>query len=336
MFNEQGPVLAGMPSHRTSPSLADVARISGVSVGSASRILNDSPGFRASVAVRTRVREVAQRLGYQPDPVGRALRTKRSQVIGLLGVWSEMFGEDQVVNQAIIRASSTLFAAGYDVIAGMPKPGHPRFRLGSAQMDGALLLIPGENETLGDIEGSGMPYVSLDGPAGEHGVSLLLDDIDATEQIVGHLLKRGHRRIAWWSAMNYDHHSLKDRMATFHRMVAEADAVACPVPVTGDPAICLESCRAARVTAVLVYGAKWAMDLCRTVADAGLQIPGDLAIATYNHSPASERLGLTTIAWPHAEMGARGAHLLVEQLAGRCTDWRTHHFKGQLTIGTSA
>jgi DNA-binding LacI/PurR family transcriptional regulator len=58
------------------PTLADVARVAGVSRAAASRAINGAYG--ASDAVRRRVREVAAELGFEPHAVARALATGRA------------------------------------------------------------------------------------------------------------------------------------------------------------------------------------------------------------------------------------------------------------------
>lgn len=53
------------------PSLRAVAQLAGVSVATASRVMNDHP--QVSAAARTAVESAIKRLGYSPDPVLRAL-----------------------------------------------------------------------------------------------------------------------------------------------------------------------------------------------------------------------------------------------------------------------
>ncbi|MBC7632531.1 MAG: LacI family DNA-binding transcriptional regulator, partial [Flavobacterium sp.] len=62
--------------------MADVARLAGVSVATVSRTLS---GIRAvDPAIQQRVTDAADRLGYQVNLVGRALRQTRSSTVGLV------------------------------------------------------------------------------------------------------------------------------------------------------------------------------------------------------------------------------------------------------------
>jgi DNA-binding LacI/PurR family transcriptional regulator len=74
------------------PTLADVAARAGVSVALVSIVMRDAPG--ASDATRTRVLEVAGRLGYHPDSRARLLRSGRSKLLGVVfGVQHAFHGD---------------------------------------------------------------------------------------------------------------------------------------------------------------------------------------------------------------------------------------------------
>lgn len=72
----------GKIRHETA-SLATVARETGVSVATVSRIVNGKSG-RASTETVARVAEAIERLGYRPNPIGRALRRRASRVVAML------------------------------------------------------------------------------------------------------------------------------------------------------------------------------------------------------------------------------------------------------------
>ena len=69
--------------HSRTASLATVARDAGVSVATVSRIVNGQSG-RASAETVARVAEAIERLGYRPNPVGRALKRRASRVVAML------------------------------------------------------------------------------------------------------------------------------------------------------------------------------------------------------------------------------------------------------------
>ena len=66
-----------------SPVMADVARLAGVSHQTVSRVINGQPNIRP--ATRERVEDAIQQLGYRPNSAARALVTRRSATIGVIG-----------------------------------------------------------------------------------------------------------------------------------------------------------------------------------------------------------------------------------------------------------
>ena len=72
-----------MNRSRSSGSLADVAKAAGVSIATASRVLNGS-AHPVSEPTRERVLDAARELGYSPSALARALVTQRSRIIGVM------------------------------------------------------------------------------------------------------------------------------------------------------------------------------------------------------------------------------------------------------------
>ncbi|WP_066367745.1 LacI family DNA-binding transcriptional regulator [Herbidospora mongoliensis] len=68
--------------HHRKPTIEDVAREAGVSRATASRAMNNMPG--SSARTRALVAQVAQTLGYRPDPAARALASGRQMAIDLV------------------------------------------------------------------------------------------------------------------------------------------------------------------------------------------------------------------------------------------------------------
>src|SRR6478736_9350491 len=76
-------LLSGGSVSSGSVGIRDVAREAGVSVTTVSHVLNDVPFARVSPETREKVRTTAARLGYGPNRLARALRSRRSGVVGL-------------------------------------------------------------------------------------------------------------------------------------------------------------------------------------------------------------------------------------------------------------
>src|SRR5204862_532074 len=98
-------------AHQGSVSLTTVAEDTGVSISTVSRIVNGESG-RASPETVARVEEAIARLGYRPNPVGRALRQRASRVVAMLSP-----NLDNPAMAAIaVSTEAALRAAGYVMI----------------------------------------------------------------------------------------------------------------------------------------------------------------------------------------------------------------------------
>src|SRR3954469_8821236 len=65
------------------PTIADVARLCGVTPGTVSRVLNNKQKFSASDAVRQKIFDTARKLGYVPDLAARNLGSRNTRIVGL-------------------------------------------------------------------------------------------------------------------------------------------------------------------------------------------------------------------------------------------------------------
>ena len=96
------------PAQKT-PVMADVARLAGVSHQTVSRVINGQNNLRP--ATRERVEQAIRQLGYRPNSAARALVTRRSATIGVIGTAGGYWGPSTV--HRTIQAAGR--AAGYFV-----------------------------------------------------------------------------------------------------------------------------------------------------------------------------------------------------------------------------
>jgi LacI family transcriptional regulator len=90
-------------------SMKDIAKLSGVSVATVSRVLNNNGRF--SEETRKKVMEVVEKFNYQTNLVARSLRTNRSQIIGVIvpDITNEFFAA------IVLAIESYCFLKGYSV-----------------------------------------------------------------------------------------------------------------------------------------------------------------------------------------------------------------------------
>lgn len=91
------------------PTLKTIARLCGLGVPTVSRALNDSPEI--AVETRRRIRQIADEIGYVPDPAGQRLRTGRTQVISLVFVMNR----DEQLGRLIPAVATALLSTPFQI-----------------------------------------------------------------------------------------------------------------------------------------------------------------------------------------------------------------------------
>ncbi|BEP14145.1 LacI family DNA-binding transcriptional regulator [Acidothermaceae bacterium B102] len=177
--------------------LRDVAQSAGVSLRTASRVLNEDPNV--ADATRQRVLSVMEELSYTPDAMARSLRAGTDATIGLVveSVADPFFGE---LAEAVEAAADD---DGRSVLIGSTRQDPARERTLVEQMlqrrVSGLLLVPtsGSHDWL-DRLATATPVVMVDRPAqGIDADVVRVDDREATAKATRHLIAQGHRTIAY-------------------------------------------------------------------------------------------------------------------------------------------
>lgn len=288
-------------------TIADVAAACGVSKGTVSRILNKSAGFSASAEVRARVEAAATRLGYQPDHLARALFTRRTQIVAVLGLWPWTLDGSDYYPPLVRSAVDMVQAAGFHAAAHFPHPQLGRYPIAPFRADGALLLAPCKAEDVIEVETAGIPYVSIDGLVGAHGHAVLVDDRAGARLAAEHLRRLGHRRIAWYGFPDYGHHSNRDRRDGLAESLEVID-----LPLSVDATGLRRTLQAEGATALVCYRSAEAAGFI----DAG-GVPDGRAVLGFNDTPDAVRHDLTVVSIPLTGLGSAAAAMLLGLMTER-------------------
>jgi LacI family transcriptional regulator len=182
-------------STASSSRLLDVANAAGVSLRTASRVLNDDP--RVASVTRQRVREVMLDLRFQPDAMARSLRAGTDTAIGfVVESISDPFFADVIDavelemsrhGRSVLVASTRRDASWERDVVG---------RMFARRVAGLLLSPTAESHSW--LEHQSVPVVLVDRPAPGLSADLVeIDDRQAAFDAVTHLAAHGHRRIAY-------------------------------------------------------------------------------------------------------------------------------------------
>lgn len=348
MADSPGDGGKGAPPGRRSgnPTLRDVAREAGVHVSTVSRILNDqAEAGRITPETEERIRHVAQRLGYRRNTLARALRTRRTLVVGM--VVPDVANLHQA---AITRAAGdALTERNYSLLLASTGDDLDQARaqvsaMLGAQAEGLLYGVAREKDpVLESVADSGTPVVLFNrgSPSGRLS-SVLPDDRAGIGQAVEHLLGLGHRHIVYVGGPE-DVASSINRMAGFDSALADAG-------LSGDHLLARRYTeeegfsvmsdlltRPSETTAVVAGNDRLALGVIDAIRHHGRSCPEDVSVVGFNDMPYADRVSpaLTTVRVPTYDVGHLAASLLLELIGERDQPPQHHLVEPRLVIRDS-
>jgi LacI family transcriptional regulator len=321
-----------MPNGRT--TIRELARLSGVSVGTVSRALN---GYTdVSDATRDRIIHLAQELDYTPNAAARTLVTERSHVVGVFLDTGEGHPDVQhpFFHEVLGGLKQMIGLAGYDLLLfASEQPGNgfgPHSYLKRARhhrVDGTVLMgVDTRDPEVERLLRSEIPCVGVDVElAGPNNGSVMSDNVEAAGMAVRHLIGLGHRRIATITGL-IDTCPGRDRLRGYREEIQRQGlAYRDDYVVYGDYYVESGAEGMSRLlalpeppTAVFAASDLMAVGAMRPIAQAGLEVPKDVALvgfddillAGYTQPP------LTTLRQDKQGLGAAAGESLVERLNG--------------------
>ncbi|WP_323019172.1 LacI family DNA-binding transcriptional regulator [Pararhodobacter sp.] len=311
----------------------DVARLAGVSQSAVSRVF--TPGASVSPATVEKVRAAAEKLGYRPDALARAMITGRSRIIGLVVAYLE----NQFYPLAIEKLSRALQARGYHVLIFMAENATDNVsevvrELIDYRVDGIITAsVSLSNDLTGRLAGQGIPVVNFNrGQEDPRLTDVTSDNVAGGRRATEYLIAAGHRRIA--HIMGWQGSSTgRDRAEGFRQAMAAAglDPVAM-IDGMYDREATIRATRdlfdrADRPDALFVgndHMAFAAMDELRF--GLGLSVPGDVSVIGYDDVPmaAWPAYDLTTIRQPVNRMVRATVEAILGMIEGDVAPQKTH------------
>jgi DNA-binding LacI/PurR family transcriptional regulator len=314
------PTLAPAPSVRP-PSIADVARLAGVSHQTVSRVLNHHPNVRQ--LTRARVLAIIEQLGYRPNTAARALASGRSKTLGVVALDSTLFGPASTL-WGIERAARR---AGYFVsVVSVRSIDRQSVReavrqLTDQSVEGLAVIAPFTSapDALARLQ-TGMPVVAVEGdPEGEVPV-VTVDQFEGARLATEHLLAEGHATV-FHIAGPSDWHEAGGRIAGWRAALENARADVTP-PLPGDWSA-RSGYEAGQIlaqipdaSAIFAANDHMALGVLRALHERGRRVPEDVAVVGFDDTAESAYYipPLTTVRQDFAGVGRAVVQLLVEQL----------------------
>lgn len=307
-------------------TIVDIARRAGVGVGTASRALNNAP--EVSAATRERVLAAAAELSYQPSALARRFKGQRSGVIAFMPAVGDQPAGDMQFKDFIAVLARSCARHDLDLLIS-PLRGDGDYRAQFAQLirgrraDGLILADTRvHDERVAHLAAEGLPFVAFGRTSTPLEYAYVdLDSQAGTFAAVSHLLKAGHRRIAFLGmplAYSYAHH----RYEGYLQALTAAGITPSPALIANDLSAETET-RAAvqrllaarpRPTAFAAASDLLAIYAMRAIEEAGLRPGNDLAVVGFDDLPlaAHTRPSLTTVRQPFDQI----CDHLIETLVG--------------------
>lgn len=171
------------------PNLSELARHLGVSIATVSNALSGKG--RLSPDLAKRIRDVADSMGYVPSQAGRALRTGRSGVLGLVlpDIGNPLYPEiaQEIERVATGAGYGVLIANSRDEIAAQDKA---IFQLIERGVDG-IVIVPRRGTKVPETR---CPIAIIDTPTTPRN-TVSADHFEGGAQVASHLASLGHRKI---------------------------------------------------------------------------------------------------------------------------------------------
>ena len=310
-------------------TIYDLAERLNISVATVSRALNNDP--TVSKKTKRKVCELAEAIGYRKNNFASGLRMQKTNTIGIIVhelnsrfIASVLSGIEKVITGAqyiiIIGHSSESTATE---IANAKNLFHKR-------VDGLIVSLAYDTVDLSHYDPfikRGIPIVFFDRVREDApGIRVVIDNHKAGYDATVHLVQQGCSRVMHITG-NLAQNVYADRLNGFRKALQEHNLPyePCQLMITD-----LSEKAGGEVARQILEmkerpdGLFFANDLCAAVCmkslkDAGIKIPEDIAIVGFNNDTISRLLEpqLTTINYPGREMGEIAASNLIAQLNGR-------------------
>lgn len=299
-------------------TLKDVARLAGVSVPTASRVLSGSK-YPVVEELRLRVQAAAVELDYVPNAQAQGLLRGNTGTIGVLvgDVGDPYFSE--IVNGIHERATAANLLVTICHTERDPKRELGYLRMLQSHRAHSVILAgsgiddekyrAGMRTRIGSFQAAGGRVVAIGTPVVDVD-RVLVDNREGGRRVARYLSDLGHRRFALISGPQ----SLASSRERYEGMKEVLGGVGAQLVVHHGPPSRDEGYRAAGelltrypdLTAVMGSADQMAIGALAYMRDVGLRVPSDISVAGFNDIAVSRDLvpSLTTVRLPLREMGA--------------------------------
>ena len=307
-------------------SLKDISKACGVSIATVSKALNDHSDI--SKETKERIRGVAEELGYHPNAAAQALKTNRSNNIGVLfvdeansGLTHDYFSHvlDSFKKKAEQEGFDITFINGDKTRTNnMSYLSHAIYR----GFDGVVIAcVEFSDPEVAELINSNIPVVTID-HSFYNRISIVSDNIKGIKELVTYVYNQGHRKIAYIHGQE-DTAVTQSRLSSFYKTLQELDVNIPDEYVVSAPYRNIE--KALEVTnklldlpdppTCILYPDDFAaFGGYNAIRMRGMTVPRDVSVAGYDGIEIARRISpvMTTIVQDTDRIGRTAAAKLID------------------------
>jgi DNA-binding LacI/PurR family transcriptional regulator len=301
--------------------MADVARRAAVSGQTVSRVVNASP--RVDPATRARVQAAMAELGYRPHRAARALRTGRTQTIGLVVSTLASVGNSRMLQAVADAAASRGYALTVVTLGADAGIAAAFERLRDQGVDGVLVLNEASALARAVTAPPDLELVVVDSPIDDRdnpAFSIVQSDhAGGARTATAHLLSLGHATVHLLAGPASSF-AASERERGWREALMDAGADVPPVirgdwtAASGHGTVAALTMADLAMTALFAANDQMALGAIRALAEAGRSVPEDVSVVGFDDiaDAADYRPPLTTIRQDFDALGERAVAVLVD------------------------
>ncbi|MEO7719812.1 MAG: LacI family DNA-binding transcriptional regulator [Capsulimonas sp.] len=319
------------------PTIKDVAAHAGVGMMTVSRVCNPKTNGTVSDAMRQRVLQAINDLGYQPDVLARSLRQRRVDTIGFYNGYRDIFSLTDAFARALfigLQDASTELKQDLLIFHPSKTPQSPADivrELNTSKVDGVIFLPGDEDVILSQLLKASHQNIVTIGEVLPGLPAITSQDEIGSRMIAEHLHERGHRHVLY----RHRRDPLPSAIRRYHGFCATAKELALQVTTTQTTLLndevdakeqdLIRNAHRLGVTAIVGwhdFSAMAALLFCRHI---GFNIPSDIAIAGFDALPLSacpSDVSLTTIDADWSGIARRAVAFVAQGQSAALSDTR--------------
>ncbi|MCX7709973.1 MAG: LacI family transcriptional regulator [Clostridia bacterium] len=306
-------------------NIYDVAKKSGLSVVTVSRVINNSPNVRDYN--RKKVLQAMAELGYNPSAAARSLAKGKTGVVGLLIPSLN----DTFFNCVVRSVNEHLMQNGYFLAISLAEYGDNTTKEGTnflfqeKRVDGIIILTPlNEEKYILEMKRKNIPFVLMDNQNNHPSVcSINVDNYKGGCDVTKHLLDFGHEKIGYIGAPEF-YLSSKEREKGFVDTLRNEGIEPYAIDhgdfdIRSGYEITKQWIESGKIpTAIFAADDHIAFGAMDAIREAGMNVPEDISVCGYDDDFLSSQIhpALTTVRQPAEELGAKGVEILMQLIDG--------------------